>query len=272
MSSGAAPFIRWAGSKRKLIPILKEYWDNGSYDRYIEPFMGSAQLFYSINETANSSILGDMNSELIETYKRVKWQPKEVYAHLQKWPLGEDAYYDIRKLDVTKMDKIERAARFLYLNRFCFNGLYRTNNNGIYNVPYGADKSKNIHDWASFKAASSKLKHTKLICGDFEMVVKTHATEGDFIYLDPPYAVGNRRVFRQYGPDSFGISDLQRLRNLLIELDKRKIKFLLSYAYCKEAKDYFNLWPQRKIYTQRNIAGFSEHRRKAAEVLISNLH
>jgi DNA adenine methylase len=117
---------------------------------------------------------------------------------------------------------------------------------------------------------SDLLRRTELEVGDFETVLRRQVVSGDFVYLDPPYAVGNRRVFRQYTPDSFGSHDLVRMARLLDWLDGKGVAFVLSYAYCAEALRCFAKWERRKVYCQRNVAGFAAHRRKAAELIVSN--
>ena len=262
-------FLRWAGSKQKLIPQLKEYWGNG-HNRYIEPFMGSAKLFFSLDTEA--AILSDTNKMLIETFTQVQKNPYAVYKVLKEFKVSREEYYRIRDLNPESLGINQRAARFIYLNRLCFNGLYRTNNSGKFNVPYSGENTLNLEEQINIlREASKKLKSVKLICGDFEDVVKANVKKGDFVYLDPPYAVNNRRIFKQYGPQTFGIDDLKRLRNLLKLIESTGASFLLSYAYCKEATELFSNWSVKKTFTQRNISGFVEYRRKAAELLVSNI-
>ena len=263
----ATPFLRWAGSKRRLAPTLAEYWDHG-YQRYIEPFMGSACLYFSI--VPQTAVLSDINEHLVEAYIAVRDHPRAIANRLEQLPLGKDHYYQIRSQDCCNLDALDRVARFIYLNRFCFNGLFRTNLAGKFNVPYSPNKTGQLPTYKKLVEVSKVLRGAKLLSGDFSTVVNQECREGDFVYLDPPYAVSNRRIFRQYGPQTFGLEDIERLRKLLDEIDYRKATFVLSYAYCHEARDAFSKWGLRKVYTQRNISGFSKHRRKAAEVIISN--
>ena len=263
---GVPPFIRWAGSKRKQIPLLRSFW-NPSFGRYVEPFMGSACLFFALNP--RKALLADTNSELIRAFQAVRDHPRAVSNRLAKIPHGKRSYYSVRKLVPCHLDSIDAAARFIFLNRFCFNGLYRTNESGSFNVPYASSGTGDLPTFSELQIISQALSVCSIRQSDFEKtLVQTRL--GDFVYLDPPYAVGNRRVFRQYGPSSFGLHDLQRLADSLTTLDKRGVKFLLSYAACAEASHFFKPWPQKKIFIQRNIAGFVAHRRLAGEVLISN--
>lgn len=165
---------------------------------------------------------------------------------------------------------IKAAARFIFLNRFCFNGLYRTNNQGVFNVPYGGNRTGSLPSKDHLRSIADMLRNCELESRDFEATVE-QAGEGDFVYLDPPFAVGNRRIFRQYGPSNFGYEDLQRLSKSLKRADSRGASFVLSYAYCKEALTEFSFWPKRKVMVRRNIAGFAESRKTAAELIISNI-
>lgn len=260
------PFLRWAGSKKRLIPKIRPYWGD-ECKRYIEPFMGSAALFFSI--TPSKAILSDINADLVETFCAVRDHPRAVFNRLIRLPLGEEAYYSIRKEDTAKMSTLDRAARFVYLNRYCFNGLYRTNMNGKFNVPYAGSKTGQLPSQNDLYNSAKILSCAEIKVGDFEETLKG-VQRGDFIYMDPPYAVQNRRIFRQYGADSFGTDDLSRLSKALKKIDAAGATFLVSYAMCREALDLFKGWSIRRAYTQRSVAGFSCHRRKAVEILVSN--
>lgn len=266
--TGITPFLRWAGSKRKLLPKLMPYWEAGKFRRYIEPFMGSAALFFALGP--DRALLSDINDELVETFKAVRDHPRAIYNRINKLPVGEKHYYSVRALDPLDMEILDRAARFIYLNRFCFNGIYRTNLDGQFNVPYAPTKTGALPDWEKLKSAASMLKRAEIVQCDFQGVINK-IRPGDFIYMDPPYAVANRRIFRQYGPQTFGLEDINRLRTGLEAIDSRGAHFLVSYALCTEAIDSFSQWNIRRVRTQRNVSGFSEHRRKAVEILVSNI-
>jgi DNA adenine methylase len=264
----ARPLLRWAGSKRLIIPKLKAYW-NDDYKRYLEPFAGSAQLFFSIDP--KRAILSDTNADLVNTYRTIQESPLKVYRKLENLPKGKKNYYAIRSLDKAKMGIIEQAARFIYLNRFCFNGLYRTNNAGVFNVPYSGYKTGDIPSWESFSESALKLSKAKFVCSDFEKVLANNLREGDFVYLDPPYAVSNRRIFKQYNAQTFGLADLQRLSELTHHIDAIGANFVVSYAYCSEALNLFRDWNIQVISTQRYISGFGKFRKRAKELLVSNI-
>jgi len=265
-ASGIRPFLRWAGSKRKLIYRLSEYWSD-KYARYVEPFAGSACLFFEL--APSRAILGDINRELIETYEQVRENTSAVLSALSTLQRGKRRYLRLRAVEPASLAAAERAARFIYLNRCCFNGLYRTNRKGLFNVPYGGEKSGHLPSEHTLLQCGKLLRRAKLVAGDFETVL-TRTQSGDFVYLDPPFSVKARRVFREYGPSVFGQEDVERLRGWLALLDKRGAAFLVSYADSKEARHLARDYHVRAAAVQRNIAGFAKARTRARELLISN--
>lgn len=262
----AKPFLRWAGSKRKTLSILSSYW-NGNYGRYVEPFAGSACLFFAVSP--RKALLADINAELIFTYIQVRDNLPAVMRTLRTYQKGKTQYLVLRKINPFELSDAGRAARFIYLNRYAFNGIYRTNQEGIFNVPYGGWLAGEMPTSQVFSTCSKLLKNAKLTAGSFQDIL-SQTEEGDFVYLDPPYSVSNRRVFRQYDPASFGSGDVELLRKWLIRLDKRSVKFLVSYAECREGRYLANNFTCRKIAVRRNIAGFTASRRRSYELLISN--
>ncbi len=265
MSEGK-PFLRWAGSKRRLIPHLRSYWRDDDV-RYVEPFMGSAALFFALKPT--SAVLSDTNAGLVEAFSSLREHPRAIYNRLVKLPLGEDAYYRIRKQDCKRLSRLDRVARFLYLNRFCFNGLYRTNQKGEFNVPYAGIKTARMPTWSEIRTAATALSSAEFATRDFQESL-AQVRRGDFVYMDPPYAVENRRIFCQYGPATFGTQDLKRLAHSLDDIERRGAVFIVSYAMCEEALEVFGHWHVKRVRTQRSIAGFSQHRRNAIELIVSN--
>jgi DNA adenine methylase len=180
-------------------------------------------------------------------------------------------YLSLRATDPTPLPRFDRAVRFFYLNRFCFNGLYRTNRSGGFNVPYAATRTGGFPPVERFAECGRLLQRAKISHGDFEDTIRRHVGKDDFVYLDPPFAVSNRRLFRQYGPDTFGLDDLDRLRSALRLIDKRGATFVLSYADSPEARKYLSAWPYRRVFVQRNVAGFSADRRRSVELIASNV-
>lgn len=266
--SDSGVFLRWAGSKRKLVPLLSKYYSK-EYKRYFEPFMGSAVLYYDIQP--KRGIISDINIDLVNTYNAIKYHPRAVSNRLKKISLGKDSYYKIRALHPDELDEFDSAARFIFLNRFCFNGLYRTNKKGEFNVPYSSSRTGKLPDFKRIQHSSERLKGAKIICSDFEELLLKYSKAGDFVYLDPPYATSNKRIFRQYGPQEFSIDDIARLANVLEVLDQRGVDFVLSYAWCSEAKNAYSKWSMRKIDVRRNISGFVNSRRIDNEMIVTNI-
>ncbi len=262
------PILRWAGSKRQLVPKLLPFWGDG-YERYIEPFAGSAALFFALQP--RKALLNDINQELVFALKQLRRSPDAVYDELQKYSPDRSSYYRLRGLLPESLGSVERAARFVFLNRFCFNGLYRTNLAGRFNVPFASFGTGALPAREHFLVAAKFLRRARLKCEDFEKVILEHVRSGDFVYLDPPYAVANRRVFRQYDPRTFGTEDMKRLGRVLSEIHKRGAHFVVSYAYCREALDTLRAWRTCRVYAHRNISGFARHRGLATEVLATNI-
>jgi DNA adenine methylase len=260
-------FIRWAGSKRQIVNKLRRYWPGGSA-RYVEPFAGSACLFFELEPTR--ALLGDLNWELIAMLRAVKRDVNAVLNALLKLPKGKDAYYKLRRIDPKGLASVQIAARFLYLNRYCFNGLYRTNGAGQFNVPYGPPKKETPLDVDSIIRASRLLQNAQLVHADFEETVG-RARRGDFVYLDPPYLVSSRRLFSEYFPDAFGGKDLKRLASVLSQLHSQGVGFVVTYADCREARRLLARWRPRRISVRRSIAGFAADRRASYELLATNL-
>jgi len=261
------PFLRWAGSKRKLIPELSSYFPSGAR-RYVEPFAGSACLFFHLRP--ESALLADLNSDLINAYRIVQSDVEFLIHHIHRLPIGERHYYRIRALDPVQLSPVEQAARFIYLNRYCFNGLYRTNREGQFNVPYGDSRATEHINEQRLRRASSILQDVQLVSGDFSATLQM-TLKGDFVYLDPPYRVSHRRTFSEYQATEFSIEDLERLQRELMVLDERGVSFLVSYAASPEARLLTKRWRWQPVETRRSIAGFCGSRGTAHEVLVTNL-
>ncbi|MFA5117467.1 MAG: Dam family site-specific DNA-(adenine-N6)-methyltransferase [Candidatus Omnitrophota bacterium] len=260
------PLFRWAGSKKQLIPKLSLFWSN-SYSRYVEPFAGSASLFFSIKPV--KALIGDKNEELIQAYQILSKNYAKVYNLLRRIKVTRSNYFEIRSKTCENLNAIERTVRFIFLNRFCFNGLYRTNLEGKFNVPFGSGKNK-IMGWEEFRRSAMLLKNANFVCADFEETLSSIKAD-DFVYLDPPYVFKKRKAFKEYNKQSFTLDDLVRLGKMLKRVNAAGAKFVLSYAYCKEVKNIMNAWNCRKVLTRRHIAGFAKFRKETYEVFVTNL-
>jgi DNA adenine methylase len=220
------PFLKWAGGKRWLTHLHINVFPN-KYNCYFEPFLGSGAVFFYL--CPNKAYLADINVDLIEVYNAVKENPKELLSVLNRHNKNHSVeyYYKVRK--IIPKNKILRAARFIYLNRTCWNGLYRVNNKGQFNVPIGT-KDKVLLDIDDFQAVSSLLKKAKIVASDFAKTM-AKAQKDDFIFVDPPYTVKhNHNSFVKYNEVLFSWEDQLRLRNSVISALGRGAKILISNA------------------------------------------
>lgn len=262
-------FLRWAGSKKQLLDVLLNLWcASGANGQYIESFSGSAALFFYIRP--NKATLIDCNHDLQECLTTVKDHPFAVASLLGRYAGDETEYYFTRQLEPVALTKIERAARFIYLNRYCFNGLYRTNSKGKFNVPYGGNKCGTTPNASELVQASELLNGAEIVCGDFFSETLNRVNKGDFVYLDPPYAKINCNLDHQYGPSVFGTKDLERLSILLSEIDKIGAYFTVSYADCNEIRSITSHWTMHSVTVRRVIAASTAKRGTAEELLITN--
>ncbi len=260
----AQPVIRWAGSKRKLLPNLLELAPK-TFGEYFEPFVGSACLFFALNP--KRATLGDINKELISAYRTLRRDVHSVVRVVESYPRTKVFYYRLRD-KCTPTTSVERTARFLYLNRFCFNGLYRTNRAGRFNVPRG-ERTGEIPDVAAFTHAAKMLRGKRLLCADFEETV-ANVKRNDFVYLDPPYASSGHRDRNEYGLGSFNPSDIPRLLRTLEFIHARGAHFLLSYS---TAPDFIAQLPPhtlRTVSVRRSIASNPAFRSSVPEILLTN--
>jgi len=265
--STTKPFLRWAGSKRKQLPVLRDYW-SADFERYVEPFAGSACLFLSIGP--DRALLADKNEHLIETFEIVRGQPSLIYDRVTAIPRTRERYYEERGRNPSKLSPFQRAVRFIYLNRNCFNGIYRTNSDGEFNVPFASSRAGRFVTRDEFISAATLLKRADLRCWDFGTTLR-HVKDGDFVYLDPPFAVNSRRVFKEYGKRTFQLDDLERLSRHLEKIAERGAGFVVSYADCREARAIGQHWICRRIRVRRHVAGFTGARRSAYELVITNI-
>ena len=261
------PFLRWAGSKRQLLPELRKYCRNRN-TRYIEPFAGSACLYFEIEP--HTALINDLNKDLIDTYRMVKNDPYLVIECLKRLPVGKDNYYKIRNLYNDQPLLAEKAAIFIYLNKFCFNGLYRTNKKGEFNVPFGDSKNCTEIDYDLIIQASKILENAILINEDFEKIIK-YVQKDDFVYLDPPFWSQNIRIFSEYQATPFGSNDLERLESFLFKISNKGAKFVVSYIDSHEGMSVLSNCRITKIKTNRYISGKAQNRRSVYEIIATNI-
>lgn len=220
------PLVRWSGSKKQMVSRLRRMWQP-THKRYIELFAGSACLFFDIEPPA--AVLADKNRDLMHSYSAVRDKPKAVHQALQKMGCGSDEYARVRALDPSSLTPAIAAARFIYLMRNCYGGVYRTNRSGRFNVPYGGNSTGQLPTLEELQSASRLLAKAQLHHGDFADAVNEYRP-GDLVYLDPPYTSSTDRKGLQYGYDSFLSDDFSRLTDELNRIVEAGADFVLSYA------------------------------------------
>jgi DNA adenine methylase len=267
-NTGIIPFLKWAGGKRWLIKNHPNIFPT-NYNTFIEPFVGGGSVYFHL--CPDKAIISDLNSDLINTYESIKNDWKYLFSllkiHHRKH--NPDYYYKIR--DSNYSDIYKKAARFIYLNRTCWNGLYRVNLNGKYNVPVGT-KTNVILSSDNFKLISDQLKDTKILNSDFESIVKI-SKKGDLLFADPPYTVQhNNNGFLKYNEKLFHWNDQVRLRDSLVEAKRRGVKIIVTNAdhpcIHELYKDDFEMFPLKRI---SKIAAKSEFRNPCNELIIRSM-
>lgn len=259
------PFLKWAGGKRWLVAKYSSLLKT-EFKRYYEPFLGSGAIFFHLQP--DKALLADVNGELIDTYLAIKNDWSRVYQHLvaHHKKHSSDYYYKIRQ-QKTRND-YTKAARLIYLNRTCWNGLYRVNLNGAFNVPIGTKKNviSNEDDYAGI---AGLLKNTLLLKCDFEDVINRSESE-DFIFVDPPYTIKhNYNGFVKYNEDLFAWDDQIRLRDALVRASGRGVKFLMTNACHASVKElYEDHFEMIAVERSSVISGRSIGRGRYAELLI----
>lgn len=263
------PFLRWAGGKRWFLKHLDTIAPNISFNNYHEPFLGSAALFLFL-KPKNISYLSDLNSELIETYNAVKENVYKVIEELRKLKNVEGEYYRIR--DSRFRTDYKRAARFIYLNQTSFNGIYRVNSEGNYNVPYGYRKTL-LFEYENLKLVSSALKTSIIKDDDFESCKKV-IKENDLIFLDPPYTVThNNNGFIKYNQKLFSLDDQYRLSSLIDFIKAKGAYYILTNAAHEKVRQIFTKEGDKIIEVARAslIGGKNAQRGKFSELIITNI-
>jgi DNA adenine methylase len=256
--------VRWAGSKRAILPDLLSAVP-GRFNAYYEPFCGSACLFLAL--APRRAVLSDINAELIGAYRTIRSSAQRVHQLVTELDTSSSAYYKIRNWQPRRLPPLVRAARFVYLNHTCFNGLYRTNRRGEFNVPFG-NRTGHVPSLNRFEAFARLARRAKLACSDFQAIT-LEAQPGDFVYLDPPY-FSRRPTYGEYGYNTFREHDILRLVDTIRLLDKRGVFVLLSYGGSADLRDRIPFLSAVEVRTRRHIAAKARHRRDESDWLLTN--
>ncbi len=271
LKSETYPIVKWVGGKRQLMFELLKNMPK-SYNRYFEPFIGGGALFFELQP--ENAYISDMNEELINLYTVVRDNVYELIDDLSKHEVSKEYFLEIRNIDRTEkyaeLSNVERASRFIYLNRTCFNGMYRVNSQGQFNVPFGHYKNPRIIDENNLLNCSELLKKTEIKCADFSEIL-TKVKKGDFVYFDPPYVPLNETSsFTSYTKDGFDIDMQIKLRDVCDELDSMGVKFMLSNSDTKLVKELYANYEIKKVFASRAINANADGRGKITEVLVRN--
>lgn len=250
--TSSKPFLKWAGGKTQLLPELRKHVP-ANYGRYIEPFVGGGAFFFDL--CPHEAIISDSNEELIITYKIVRDRVRELIEALRDHKNEEDYYYKIRSKKPVNLSLLDRASRFIYLNKTCFNGLYRVNKKNEFNVPFGRRKNPTICDEVTLLRSSDCLQNTTIIHGDYLEVLRKHARPNDFIFIDPPYVpVGEYADFKRYTKEFFYKDDHVKLRDEFVRLYKSGCFPLLTNSVTPFVQELYSGFEQYKIKTKRLIS------------------
>lgn len=268
-----APVVKWVGGKRQIIREILKYIPE--FSTYYEPFLGGGAVLFALQP--NQAVVNDQNEELINMYKVIRDNVEELIYHLSQHKNEKDYFYRIRELDrnkkaYSKLSNVERAARIIYLNKTCYNGLFRVNRAGQFNTPFGNYKNPKIVDEVTLKAVSRYLSNAdvKILNCDFEEAVED-IEKGDFVYFDPPYdPVSDTASFTGYDKGGFGKSEQIRLKKVCDRLNARGIKFLLSNSATEFILDLYKDYNITFVKARRAINSVPEKRGEIDEVLVMN--
>lgn len=267
------PFLKWAGGKRQLLKEIEQYIPK-KISTYYEPFLGGGAVLFHLQH--KKAVVNDCNKELINVYEVIRDNVEELIDDLQKHKNEEDYFYNIRKQDrkpeYNEMSNIEKASRTIYLNKTCYNGLFRVNKNGEFNAPFGKYKNPNIVNDIVLRAVSNYLNENdiRILNSDFEEAVKG-ARKGAFVYFDPPYyPISDSSNFTGYTLDGFNEEDHIRLKKVCDNLNERGIKFLLSNSSAPFVIDLYKDYKIEFVEANRSINSNASKRGEVKEVLIRN--
>lgn len=265
----AKPFLRWAGGKRWLLPQINELLTDNPVNRYFEPFLGGGSVFFNIH--FKQAFISDINAELINTYIEIRDNLESIIKILETFENTKASYYKIRDSH-NSHDKTYNAAKFIFLNQTSYNGLYRVNKQGYYNVPFGYRQTYKI-DLENLKLAQDKLKSSIIYQGSFEDIEES-ISSGDTIFLDPPYTVShNKNGFIKYNQKLFTLDDQVKLSGLLDTIIDRGAYYILTNGAHETIKKIFDKKNSTMLVVERQslLGGKNAKRTKIEEYLFTNL-
>ena len=262
----AKPILKWAGGKTQMLGDLIPKVPT-SYGRYIEPFFGGGAMFFALQP--ENAVIADSNPELINMYRQVADHVDEVINYLKKYENTSEMFYAVRSLEWTALPKEEAAARTIFLNKTCFNGLYRVNKQGQFNVPFGKYKNPKICDEEGLRAASEVLKKAEILCGDYLLVLEHYAQPGDFVFIDPPYLpISEYSDFKRYTKEQFYEEDHVELAKMIMKLHERGCHVILTNSNHPLVHELYAPFTIDVIQTKRHIS-CNGSTRKGEDVIVT---
>ena len=265
------PFLKWVGGKGQLLDQLRPLLPAAPWRRYFEPFVGSAALFFALRPA--EATLSDVNRELVDCYVAVQKHVERLVKALEEHEYDEALYYSVREQDPATLDLPTRAARTIYLNKTGYNGLYRVNRAGRFNVPFGRYTNPGFRSPDSvdnLRACSRSLRGAKLAVRDFGQVVR-HASKGDFVYFDPPYVpLSDTSDFTSYSAGGFGPAEQQRLAEVVAKLSDAGVLVMLSNSDTPAVRALYAKFRIDVVTASRSINSRATGRGKVREVVVRN--
>lgn len=243
------PILKWAGGKRQLLPEIVKILPP-KFNKLIEPFVGGGALFFYLNK--KNSIISDTNIELVNLYKQIAINPHKILKMIKNYKNTKDDFYKVRKNIPNNL--VERACRTIFLNKTCFNGLYRVNKKGEFNVPYGNNKNTKFIDKNNLLNSSKLLKKTNILELSYEIVLNKYSKSNDLIFLDPPYLpISKYSDFKRYTKEQFYFDDHRKLAQLYSELDKKGCYLILTNSNNPEILKLYKKFNIKTLETRRSI-------------------
>jgi DNA adenine methylase len=263
----ATPFLKWAGGKSELLPEIEKRLPK-SFGTYWEPFIGGGAVYFRLSPA--SAVISDANEELANCYQIVRDKVDELIAALKKHSNNKEHFLRVRKLQPWQLDAVERAARLIYLNKTCYNGLFRVNQRGEFNVPFGRYENPRICDETGLREAARVLRGAEVLCRDFRHLLYK-AKPGDFIYFDPPYSpLSETSSFTAYSDAPFDQREQKALRQVFNALAERGCHVMLSNSDTEFTRKLFQKFTIQSVQASRAINCRPEKRGKISELIITN--
>jgi DNA adenine methylase len=265
------PFLKWAGGKGQLLEALLARVP-AKFEAYFEAFLGGGALFFALSgeRRLTSATLNDANARLMDIYAAVREDAETVIHELGKFGNLSEIYYDVRSWKHDELTLAAKAARLIYLNRTCYNGLFRENRKGEFNVPFGRYKNPRICDPPNLRSVSCAIKSVTLASLDFQAVLE-RAEAGDFVYLDPPYdPVSRTSSFTSYQGSGFGIEEQKRLASVFEDLDRRGVLVMLSNSDTALVRALYKTYCIEEVPAGRLINSRVDRRGKVTELIVRN--